>query len=177
LYAATYAYGAYLVMGFQGTMIASPDGIAWSGRASGSTNSLRSAFDLNGTLVVAGFRGTILTSTDGLTWTNRNSGTPNSLRAIAYGKSALVVVGHYGTILKSGPIPAPVRMLNPNWMPNHFSFSFMSLNGLAYSIEYKNALNDTNWTPLGSATGNGSLLIINDPTATARSRFYRVRNE
>jgi hypothetical protein len=164
-------------MGFQGTMIASPDGMTWSGRNSASTNSLRSVINLNGTFVATGFRGTILTSTDGVTWTNRNSGTLSAFRSIAYGNNALVVVGHNGTILKSGTILAPVRMTNTNWRTNSFNFSFMTVNGLTYAIDYKNTLNDTNWLLLRSVAGNGSVLTITDPPATGRSRFYRVRTE
>jgi len=258
------AYGnnAFLAAGFSGTMIASPDGLAWTGRNSNSTNSLRSALYLNGTFVITGFRGTILTSTDGISWTNRSSGSTDALRGITCGTSNLVVVGHRGTILQSGTLPLPPtivtpplsqtvlagsdvtfsvtmagtppfnyqwyftnsilpgasgsgytvtnaqpanagnytvtvtntsgsgtsavatlrvlvspRLINPSRSGNTGSFSFMSVNGLTYSIEYKDILSAPGWTVLRSEMGSGGVISINDTNAIVGSRFYRVRVE
>ena len=44
-----------------------------------------------------------------------------------------------------------------------------------YALEYKNSLNDSNWSSLGTNHGNGALLLLMDPGATAKQRFYRVR--
>jgi hypothetical protein len=53
--------------------------------------------------------------------------------------------------------------------------SFATLNGSSYQVQYKNSLNDANWTPLGGAlVGNGSIQTAND-SAAGNSRFYRVQ--
>lgn len=53
--------------------------------------------------------------------------------------------------------------------------SFPTQTGCNYQVLYKNNLNDTLWTPLGSSiTGNGAFQTIND-TKGAITRFYRVQ--
>jgi hypothetical protein len=54
--------------------------------------------------------------------------------------------------------------------------SFDTTPGESYTLEYKNSLSDSSWTPLGSARpGTGSTLTISDELFAATSRFYRVR--
>jgi hypothetical protein len=53
-------------------------------------------------------------------------------------------------------------------------FSFQSLTGRTYEVEYKNTLTDTNWALLQSVLGDGSLLTISN-TMTVTQRFYRLR--
>ena len=54
---------------------------------------------------------------------------------------------------------------------------FQSIAGLNYVLEYKDHLEDPMWTPLGSVSGTGALLTLDDPAAAALTRFYRVRVE
>ena len=56
-----------------------------------------------------------------------------------------------------------------------FSFSFQSQNNVAYTIEYKNTLNDPSWVTLTVVTGAGSLMPVTDPLTNLASRFYRIR--
>jgi hypothetical protein len=58
----------------------------------------------------------------------------------------------------------------------NFSFSVASVTGATYTLEYKNSLADTNWTPLlPSVTGTGGAISLQDTNgATFPSRFYRV---
>jgi hypothetical protein len=51
-----------------------------------------------------------------------------------------------------------------------------SVTGATYTLEYKNSLADTNWTPLlPSVTGTGGAISLQDTNgATFPSRFYRV---
>ena len=54
--------------------------------------------------------------------------------------------------------------------------SFTSVTGLRYTLEFKNQLDETNWTDvLPPVTGTGSALSIPDPQATVPARFYRLR--
>ncbi|MBN1756813.1 MAG: hypothetical protein JW863_00760 [Chitinispirillaceae bacterium] len=91
-----------------------PVGMTWTGRTSGTTNTLlaviwtgsSSGAGGTGQLIATGNSGVILTSPDGTTWTNRNSGISNSLNAIACSSSGtgtgpLVIVGNGGSVLTS----------------------------------------------------------------------------
>jgi T5SS/PEP-CTERM-associated repeat protein len=55
--------------------------------------------------------------------------------------------------------------------------SFPSLSGLVYVLEYKDHLDDANWTLVSSTPGTGGLLTVSDLSATVPTRFYRVRVE
>lgn len=71
---------------------------------------------------------------------------------------------------------APVRRLfNPARNRNGFSVVLQTLNRHNYTLEFKNSLSATNWTPLSTNMGNGVLKMLSDPSAAVRQRFYRVR--
>ncbi len=97
----TSAGGTIVAVGSAGTILTSPDGIAWTQRPR------RSAFDLTavawtGTQVVAvGGGGTILTSPDAVTWTPRVSPTTEPLFGVAWAGTQLAAVGKSGAILTS----------------------------------------------------------------------------
>ena len=75
----------------------------------------------------------------------------------------------------SNCLPAPV-LTNVVLNGIQFSFSFNSVNGRAYPVEYKTNLNQAGWFLLRVETGNGGVITIQDPVATPR-RFYQVRVE
>ena len=56
----------------------------------------------------------------------------------------------------------------------HLNFTFSSLPGQSYQLQYKNNLNDPQWMPLGSAAGNGGTLILTDSMTAQQRRFYRL---
>jgi len=92
----------FVAVGSSGLIMTSADnGITWTARTSGTTNTLKSIVYANGTFVVAGYNGTILTSTDGITWTLRTSSASLYLRSVAYGDGSFVVSGDSGTIWAS----------------------------------------------------------------------------
>ena len=101
LYGVTYGNGLFVVVGRNGTILTSSDGISWTSRTSGTSNSLGGVTYGNGTFVTVGYSitssststsdnstptitteksTTTLTSSDGVTWTLRDSGTSNELR-------------------------------------------------------------------------------------------------
>ncbi len=58
------------------------------------------------------------------------------------------------------------------------SITFTTVSGLTYTVQFKNHLDDSVWTAiLPSVSGTGSPMTVNDMTATAATRFYRVRIE
>ncbi len=61
---------------------------------------------------------------------------------------------------------------------NNNALSFTTVNGQSYTLEFKNALSDLNWSALPPSTnGNGSVMTIRDTTANTQSRFYHVRTQ
>jgi hypothetical protein len=47
--------------------------------------------------------------------------------------------------------------------------------GRVYTLEYKNSLMDLDWIALPLVAGNGTNLVLTDPSATNSQRVYRVR--
>jgi alpha-tubulin suppressor-like RCC1 family protein len=89
---------------------------------------------------------------------------------------AIAASWHYSAALVGRlSIPSDFLLTNARWAPNTFSVSLTSQNGLAYTLEYKDALADSSWTSLSPVAGNGSLLTLTDNAATAPHRTYRVR--
>jgi hypothetical protein len=56
-----------------------------------------------------------------------------------------------------------------------FRFSFTSLAGVIYIVEYTSTLPNGPWTQLERRVGIGGLEIVTDPSAGGGVRFYRVR--
>jgi hypothetical protein len=88
--------------------------------------------------------------------------------AIAAGEAhSLVLLGD-----STGPLPL---LINPVRQGSQFSVQVQTIAGKNYSLEYKNAVTDANWTGLPPSRGNGALQFLVDPTATPAARIYRVR--
>jgi uncharacterized repeat protein (TIGR01451 family) len=93
--------------------------------------------------------------------------------------SYLVVVTNVAGSVTSAP--ASLRVLvRPTLSPvtlaaNRVSISVTSVLGLNYTLQYKNSLADASWTALTpSVTGSGGVLLLQDTSPPALSRFYRV---
>lgn len=58
---------------------------------------------------------------------------------------------------------------------NTVSFSFGTTPGLRYRVDYKDNLNDAEWTPLGAEQlATGASLSVSDNISAAPNRFYRI---
>ncbi|PYJ01002.1 MAG: hypothetical protein DME25_19195 [Verrucomicrobia bacterium] len=57
---------------------------------------------------------------------------------------------------------------------NDFTFSFDTLNGFTYVVQYKNSFDDPIWQTLQSAAGDGTPKTITVPLSDALQRFYRL---
>ena len=58
-----------------------------------------------------------------------------------------------------------------------FSVSVPTVNGVSYTLVYKDALTDPTWTPVpgGPIVGDGSVRVLTDPGPLPPMRFYTVR--
>jgi hypothetical protein len=58
---------------------------------------------------------------------------------------------------------------------NTFTLRWQTMSGRTYRVEYKNNLNDAQWTILPQViNGNGSIYTFMDVAANVPQRFYRV---
>ena len=101
LSAVNFGNNIFVVVGWSGRILTSPDGIQWTERSSGTSNNLKDVIFENGSFLVVGHSGTILSSTDGIAWSKMSSGTTKILNGAAYGNNIYVIVGDFGTILTS----------------------------------------------------------------------------
>ena len=147
---------------------------AWGLNNAGQTNVPFSAQGSMG--IAAGSFHSIALRTDGtvVAWgqslfgqTSVPAGLSNVVAISAGANHGLALVG-------SGP-PAFAASSNHTYSTNTFSLSIPSQSGRIFELDYKNSLTDANWTLLPYAAGNGTNLILTDPTATNAQRFYRVR--
>jgi hypothetical protein len=94
------------------------------------------------------------------------------------GSYAVVVTNAAGSATSD---VASLRVLVPpalgslNTAGKDVALSLTSVAGLNYTLEYKNSVDDSNWTPLPPAVvGTGGVLVLHDTTPLVGSRFYRV---
>jgi len=71
----------------------------------------------------------------------------------------------------------PTTIANTSLVGTNLNLSFSTVSGLNYTIEYKNNLNEPNWTFLLSHVGDGNPFIPPNIDASVPSRFYRIRGE
>ena len=91
----------WVVTGRGGVIFSSPDTLAWTPRASGTTNWIFRVRWLGDRFVAVGQNGTLLTSPDGLAWTPRATGTTAWLNDVLFLAGRYFVCGTQGTLLTS----------------------------------------------------------------------------
>jgi hypothetical protein len=75
------------------------------------------------------------------------------------------------TIVSSVAIAPETIHQTPN---GQFEFAFPTQTGLAYVVEYKDALDDPIWIPLSTNNGTGGFLTNAAAVSNQSSRFYRI---
>ncbi len=68
-------------------------------------------------------------------------------------------------------------LLEPSLSSTVFNAALPTDLGRTYFLEFKNSLNESNWSPLLSLPGDGTVKSLADPEANPPQRFYRVRVE
>ena len=110
----------FIVGGSLGEIYTSPDGAAWTARASGVTPALRHITTSGSTIIAVGDSGAITKSSDGITWlpvTSTAVGT-NNLSGVAWGSNKFSLVGYAGAA-KSGTAFASTD--GSTWTPTALS--------------------------------------------------------
>jgi hypothetical protein len=95
------------------------------------------------------------------------------------GPYLVVASNPYGSVTSAVAIlsvpPPAVKLASVGQTTNGFRFSFTSLAGVIYIVEYTSTLPNGPWTQLERRVGIGGLEIVTDPSAGDGVRFYRVR--
>jgi hypothetical protein len=74
-------------------------------------------------------------------------------------------------------LPSQSRIVSISHAVGTASISFTTQPGLNHTLEYKNTLSAPAWNALSAVTGTGGTVSVQDTSAGALSRFYRVRIE
>jgi len=90
------------------------------------------------------------------------------------GYSGVVVLADAVRFLLVSPF-APPAILSARVDPPAFNLTFSTEAGPVYTVEFKNALDDSQWQTLTNAAGTGAPLAVLDAPLTNPMRFYRVR--
>jgi len=72
------------------------------------------------------------------------------------------------------PVSDPV-ILNPRQRGQEFTFSFNTVSGRTYLVEYKTNLNDGSWQILQTNNGDGTQQTIVTPLGASSQRFFRFQ--
>ena len=115
----------YVVTGYSGTIITSPDLNTWAQPTLETAENLNAVAWSGSVFVAVGNNGSILSSTDGINWTARASGTTNSLYEVIWADSQFVAVGAGSTILMS--------VDGTTWSVSSTPAYYGTLKGIAYS--------------------------------------------
>ncbi|MCA1819523.1 MAG: hypothetical protein LC620_05660, partial [Halobacteriales archaeon] len=95
------ATATVVAVGFNGAILASPDGLSWTTQPSGTGAGLLSVAAYGNQWVAVGSVGIVLTSPDGYSWSVLGSLTPQWLYGVATDGNVWVAVGGGGVIFRS----------------------------------------------------------------------------
>lgn len=159
------AGGAFITNGYTRTISASfgnplAGRQAWSGRTSGFVlTQLTLPDSAAGNTIVLKWRCATDTSTSATGW---------------FVDSISIVDGAYECC--GAPAPGP-KIDHVEHTEAGLAVYLSSLEGVNYTLEYKNALEDPAWISLAPAVaGTGNIIVLRDPTAGVRNRFYIIRS-
>jgi hypothetical protein len=63
---------------------------------------------------------------------------------------------------------------SPSLTGTALTFSFETISGRTYLVQYKASLDDTNWQVLQTIPGDGSIKTVTNSTTTAAQRYFRL---
>ena len=82
----------------------------------------------------------------------------------------------YLVLIGNGPPALGPPLISFGKDANGFAVSVTTRSGRVYRLEYKDALEDSDWIGLPLVAGNGGVRTLSDSTAGGAQRFYRVRH-
>ena len=70
---------------------------------------------------------------------------------------------------------APPVILSANGIGAEFTFSFATIAGLNYTVQFKDLIDDPVWQTFATVTGDGSVKILTNAMVTPSQRFFQLR--
>ena len=78
-------------------------------------------------------------------------------------------------LARVGVATVTLQILKPTVSGGNFQFTYPTVAGRKYSVEFKNSLSDATWQAQPAIDGDGSVKSFGAPVSGASARFYRVR--
>jgi hypothetical protein len=146
----------FVAVGYNGTILTSPDGVTWTQQASGTGNDLHGVTWGGTQFVSVGYNSTILTSPDGVIWTKQGSNCWSGcdLHGVAWGGMQFVAVGSKGTILTSPDGVTWTSQASGTGNDLHGVTSFGAHVVVGGNGTILTSSDGVTWTPQASGTGN-----------------------
>lgn len=154
-----------------------------SNRLNAGTQSISLAWDGNSDANVVGYVVYMgIVSGDYLIANNVGQATNATVSGLQPGGVYYFVVTAYtASGLESAPseeivfqAPALTPPLQISAVGSTVSLKFTAISGKTYVVEYKDSLDEPQWTLLNSVAGTDGVMTISDSNSGAASRFYRV---
>ena len=107
--------------------------------------------------------------------------------SVTAGASYYILAGGYSNVaggsptgtlvlhLSFTPAPSPPNITAPVINSNGFLFSYSTISGQSYVVEYKDQLTNGNWIPLQTNTGDGGAKTVTNALSASPQRFFRLR--
>ena len=161
--------GLFVVVGDNGLIRTSNNGVSFTTQVSGLTNSLWGIAYGDGYFVAVGDQGVLLTSTDGVSWTRRNTRTVQTLQKVTYARGTFVVVGGGSAILQSAAT-TPVLQLMPIAGTTDLQLDLIGGFDRDYVLETSGDLSQ--WSPLTTLFSGQRQYV--DTDTSGQVKFYRT---
>ncbi|HET7921267.1 MAG TPA: hypothetical protein VFM15_00775 [Gammaproteobacteria bacterium] len=145
--AMTYGNGTFVIVGYGGLLLTSPDGANWTNRSFTTGQAMMGVTYANGEFVAVTNDGEILTATDATGQWTSNAASVNGFNAIGYGGGVFLAVGSVSGAMVYVSTDAQTWTNATSYLPNAIASS--PLNGIAY--------------------GNGTFVAVGDSGAVAVS--------
>lgn len=128
---------------------------------------------LSYSLLAAPSGASISSSSGVIAWTPTNAPATNQFTVMVAdnGTPSLSATQSFAVI--TAPVPVPGGYVVSG---NQFAFSWSSVVGQRFQMEFKDDLNDPGWSPIGGELlGNGATLSFTNSISTSPQRFFRLR--
>src|SRR5204863_4723336 len=114
LYRARFVGDQLMVVGQNGTVLTSANGLSWAKRTTPTTRWLNDVTFIAGSYIIVGTQGAVLASSNAVNWVNLGTITEKSLYGVATHEGQLVAAGVDGSILRSQVVPdlTPPRFIS-----------------------------------------------------------------
>ncbi len=163
--------------GFHHSLALRADGtvVGWGYNSSGQTSIPAGLTSV--VAIAGGYDHSLALKADGsvVVWGSNSAGQRNV--PVGLETVSAIAAGHYHNfaLTTAGPLLRDAVPVSLGWSNGIFTVSMPSQRGRVYQLEYKESLDDAQWSGLPLAAGTGAILALPDSSIANSHRFYRVR--